>query len=51
MLIRKHPALKKRIEEAARERLKASGGDKGDFTPSEMASAGKFTTDSAKTIE
>jgi voltage-gated potassium channel len=41
MLIRKHPAIKKRIEEAARARLKASGGDKGDFTQSEMASAGK----------
>jgi voltage-gated potassium channel len=41
MLIRKHPALKKRIEEAARERLKASHGDKSDFTQSEMASAGK----------
>jgi voltage-gated potassium channel len=41
MLIRKHPAVRKRIEEAARERLNASGGDKGDFTQSEMASAGK----------
>jgi voltage-gated potassium channel len=42
MLIRKHPALKTRIEEAARERLKSSGGDKGDFTQSEVASAGKL---------
>jgi voltage-gated potassium channel len=41
MLIRKHPAVRKHIEEAARERLNASGGDKGDFTQSEMASAGK----------
>ena len=41
MLIRKHPALKNRIEEAARARVKASGGDKSDFTQSEMASAGK----------
>ncbi|MGA7673859.1 MAG: cyclic nucleotide-gated ion channel [Rhizomicrobium sp.] len=40
-LIRKHPALKTRIEEAARERIKDSGGDEGDFTQSEMASADK----------
>ena len=41
MLIRKHPALKKRIEEVARERLKGYSGDEGDFTQSEVASAGK----------
>jgi len=41
MLIRKHPALKKRIEEVARERLKGYAGDEGDFTQSEVASAGK----------
>ncbi|MGC9953975.1 MAG: cyclic nucleotide-gated ion channel [Rhizomicrobium sp.] len=40
MLIRKHPALKKRIEDAAREHIKDSG-DEGDLTQSEMASAGK----------
>ena len=41
MLIRKHPMLKKRIEEAARERLKSFSDDEGDFTHSEVASAGK----------
>jgi len=41
LLSRKHPALKKRIEEAARERLKALGGSEGDLTQSEVASAGK----------
>ncbi len=41
MLIRKHPALKKRIEDAAQEHIKAYGGDESDFTRSEMASAGK----------
>ena len=40
-LIRKHPALKQRIEEAVRERLKATGTEEGDFTQSEMAAAGK----------
>jgi len=42
LLSRKHPALKKRIEEAARERLKALGGSEGDLTQSEVASAGKI---------
>ncbi|MDE2134870.1 MAG: ion transporter [Alphaproteobacteria bacterium] len=41
MLIRKHPALKKRLEEAAQEHIKAYGGDESDFTRSEMAAAGK----------
>ncbi len=41
MLIRKHPTLKKRIEDAAREHHKALGGDEGDLSQSEMASAGK----------
>jgi len=41
MLIRKHPALKKRIEDAAREHLKDMGGDQGDLAQSEMASADK----------
>jgi CHASE3 domain sensor protein len=39
MLIRKHPALKKRIEDAAREHLKDMGNEEGDLAQSEMASA------------
>ena len=41
MLIRKHPALKKRIEEAAREHLKDIGNQEGDLAQSEMASNDK----------
>jgi voltage-gated potassium channel len=40
MLIRKHPVLKKRIEEAASEHLQSF--DEGDLSASEMASAGNF---------
>ena len=39
MLIRKHPALKKRIEDAAREHLKDIGNEDGDLAQSEMTSA------------
>jgi voltage-gated potassium channel len=39
MLIRKHPVLKKRIEDAAREHLKDMGSEEGDLAQSEMASS------------
>jgi len=44
MLIRKHPALKKRIEEAAAEHIRAYGGA-SDFSSEEIARAGSARED------